>query len=124
MLEVVVSGMARVEEMRKLAQELEAAVTSLRGAEIKVCFDLRTMHPAPPEVTAILGEAQAFMTRAGVSRLAEIVSSEVLALQLQRVAHESGAEKILRRFWEEGAARAWVADGDPSGPPSRRPPPR
>jgi hypothetical protein len=48
-----------------------------------------------------------------VKRVAEIVESDVVALQLNRVARGSGTDKILRRFWDEDSAREWLLHGDP-----------
>ena len=55
---------------------------------------------------------QEFGLKNGVKRVAEIVESDIVALQLNRVARESGTDKILRRFWEEESAREWLIYGD------------
>ena len=45
-------------------------------------------------------------------RIAEIVGSELTALQLNRIARGSGMDRILRRFNDEEAARAWLLEPD------------
>ena len=47
-----------------------------------------------------------------VTRIAEIVESDVVALQLNRVSRESGSDNILRRFWDTESALEWLVAGD------------
>lgn len=101
-------GKVALEEMQRFARELDATATTLRGGPLKVLGDLRTFKPAAPEIAAIIGDLQRIGLRMGVTRIAEIVESDVTALHLNRVARESGTEKILRRFWDEESALAWL----------------
>ena len=112
----VLDGLVKMEEMKKFVTELQIATLSVSGGEIKIKADLRTLRPASPEVAEMIRGVQEFGIQQGVKRVAEIVESDVLALQLNRVARESGTDKILRRFWEEESARDWLIHGDP---PSR-----
>ena len=133
-VEFTLEGLVRMEEMQLFVRDLQAATLSLVGREIKIKADLRAMKPAAPEVAEMIRGVQEFGIKSGVKRVAEIVESDTVALQLNRVAHESGTDKILRRFWEEDSAREWLINGDgptssapsgrgrPSGPPTSRPP--
>jgi len=111
-VEFVLEGIVREEEMQLFVHMLRRATLELRGQEIKIKADLRALRPASPEVADLIRGVQEFGIRYGVKRVAEIVESDTLALQLNRVAHESGTDKILRRFWEEDSARDWLIHGD------------
>src|SRR5262245_19777059 len=100
-VEFVLEGMVRMEEMQLFVQKLQQETVALQGKEIKIKADVRALRPASPEVADMIRAVQEFGIRSGVKRVAEIVESDVIALQLNRVARESGTDKILRRFWEE-----------------------
>ncbi len=129
-IDFVLEGVVREDEMELFTHMLRRATLELRGKEIKIKADLRALRPASQAVADMIRGVQEFGIRSGVKRVAEIVESDVLALQLNRVAHESGTDKILRRFWEEESARDWLIHGDRPGtrptyvPPSSRRPPR
>lgn len=111
-IEFVIDGYIRVDEMQRFVKELKVTMQAFGGREFKVKADLRTYKPASPEVTEIVREVQAFGLRTGMKRVAELVESQIVALQMNRVARESGMEKILRRFWEDSEARRWLLTGD------------
>lgn len=113
-------GLIDVDEMQRFVEELRAATTALMGEEIKIKADVRGMRPASPEVAEMIRAVQAFGLRSGVTRVAEIVENDRVALQLNAVAKDSGTSRILRRFWDDDSAREWLLHGDPR--PSRRPP--
>jgi hypothetical protein len=113
-IELVLDGYIPVEEMKRLCEEMIQIVTSLKGRDIKVKVDARTFKPASPEAVEILRKLQEQGLQAGVKRVAELVESQIVALQLNRVARESGADRILRRFWDDSAARQWLTDGEPA----------
>ena len=116
----VLDGLVRMDEMEKFVGELQLATLSVSGGgDIKIKADVRTLRPASPEVAAMIRGVQEFGIKQGVKRVAEIVESDVVALQLNRVARESGTDKILRRFWEEASAREWLIHGDPPARPPR-----
>jgi len=112
MVEFILDGYIRVEEMQRFIEELKTATATLAGQEIKIKADLRTFRPASPEAAEMIRRVQEFGIQMGVARVAELVDSQIVALQLNRVARESGTDKILRRFWEEVAAREWLLHGD------------
>jgi hypothetical protein len=112
-VEFVLAGLVDVGEMERFVRDLEKATLSLKGRAIKIKADVRALQPASPTVAEMIKEVQAFGIKSGVKRVAEIVESDVLALQLNRVARESGTDKILRRFWDDESAREWLIHGDP-----------
>lgn len=120
-VEFVLDGYIRVEEMQRFIQELRDVTASLAGRDIKIKADLRTFRPASPEAAEMIRGVQEFGIKTGVVRVAEIVDSQIVALQLNRVARESGTDKILRRFWEDASAREWLLHGDePEGEPDSK----
>jgi hypothetical protein len=112
LIEFALDGLIRKEEMEKFAEELRAATQRLAGREIKIKADLRTFRPSAPEVAEMIRAVQEFGLRSGVKRVAEMVESQVVALQLNRVARESGTDKILRRFVEDSVAMRWLVYGE------------
>jgi hypothetical protein len=111
-VELVLDGYIPAEEMQRLTEEVGRNIATLQGRDIKLKVDARTFKPASPEAVEILRKAQEQGLQAGVKRVAELVESQIVALQLNRVARESGADKILRRFWDDGAARQWLISGE------------
>ncbi len=111
-IDLVLDGLIRPDEMSKFVEELRAATLGLTGREIKIKADMRTFRPSSPQVAEHLREVQEFGLRNGVKRVAELVESQLAALQLNRVARESGTDKILRRFHDDLAARRWLIYGD------------
>jgi hypothetical protein len=120
-VEFVLEGIVRMDEMQQFVRSLQQATLGLHGREIKIKADLRALRPASPEVAEMIRNVQEFGIRSGVKRVAEIVESDVVALQLNRVAHESGTDKILCRFWEEDSARDWLIYGGEALMPKREP---
>ena len=111
-IDFVLAGIVQLPEMKAFARELREATLTLAGREIKIKADVRALKPASSEVADMIREVQEFGLRTGVKRVAEIVESDIVALQLNRVARESGTDKILRRFWEDESAREWLIVGD------------
>ncbi|NBD10223.1 MULTISPECIES: STAS/SEC14 domain-containing protein [Corallococcus] len=105
-------GYIRLEEMERFVVDLRAATDAVAGHAIKIEADLRTFRPASPEAADLIRRVQEYGLRSGVTRVAELVENQIVALQLNRVASGSGTDKILRRFWQEGAARSWLLYGD------------
>jgi hypothetical protein len=112
LIELVVDGYVPMAEMQRFVKELKEATLSLANREIMIKADMRTFKPASPEAAQMLRDVQEFGLRSGVKRVAEMVESQIVALQLNRVARESGTDKILRRFWDDAAARQWLLYGD------------
>jgi len=107
------NGMVQIDEMEQFARDLQQTAMTLQGRPIKVQADVRGFKPAAPEVADMIRDVQEFGLRLGVVRIAEVVESDVVALQLNRIARESGSHHILRRFWDEEAAREWLIDPAP-----------
>lgn len=111
-VDFILDGYIRVEEMQRFVTDLKGATDSLLGRDIKIKADLRTFRPASPEAADMIRRVQEYGLRSGVVRVAELVESQIVALQLNRIARESRTDKILRRFWQESAARQWLIHGD------------
>ena len=111
-IDLVLDGLIRQDEMSRFVEELKGATLALSGREIKIKADMRTFRPSSPEVAEMLRTVQEFGLSNGVKRVAEMVESQLAVLQLNRVARESGTDKILRRFTDDVAARRWLIHGD------------
>jgi hypothetical protein len=107
-VEAVLSGPVELEEVQEFVHELEVALASLQGREIKMLGDLRGLKPVAPKAADLLRMSQTYALDLGVVRAAEIVDSEVVGLQLTRIARESGFDRVSRRFAEDAAAREWL----------------
>jgi hypothetical protein len=118
-VEFVLEGLVNMDEMNRFVVELQEATRSLQGRQIKIKADVRALKPAAPQVAEMIKGVQEFGLKSGVKRVAEIVESDTVALQLNRVARESGTDKILRRFWDDESAREWLIHGDGDARPAR-----
>ena len=107
-VDFILDGYIRVEEMQRFVAELRGATDSLSGKDIKIKADVRTFKPASPEAADMIRRVQEYGLRSGVVRVAELVESQIVALQLNRIARESHTDRILRRFWQESSARQWM----------------
>ncbi len=110
-----VEGLVQMDEVIQYVNQLKAATLGLKGSPIKIKADLRRFKPSSPEVADMIRKVQEFGLSNGVIRVAEMVESEILALQMNRVAKESGTHKILQRFADENEAREWLINGEVAG---------
>lgn len=111
-IEINVEGIIHMDEMTQCVNQIRASTVSLKGSQIKIKADLRRFKPSSPEVAEMIRKVQEFGISNGVIRVAEMVESEILALQMNRVARESGTHKILQRFADEQEAREWLIHGE------------
>ncbi len=111
-IELHIEGIIHMDEITQGVNQLKAATIALKGSQIKIRADLRRFKPSSSEVADQIRQVQEFGINNGVVRVAEMVESEILALQLNRVARESGTDKILQRFVDEQEAREWLIHGE------------
>lgn len=109
-IEVTLEGSIRAEEMEQFVEQSVNAVKALaaQGRGVRVLADLRQLRTTSPEAAELLRQGQATALQAGMKRIAELVGSELTALQLNRIARGSGMDRILRRFQGEEEARTWL----------------
>ncbi|KFA88752.1 hypothetical protein Q664_39855 [Archangium violaceum Cb vi76] len=114
LVEITLEGSIRAEEMQQFVEQAVSAVKSLAGdgRSVKALGDLRQLRTTSPEAAEVLCQGQADAMKAGMRRIAEVVGSEITALQLNRIARGSGMDRILRRFHDEAEARAWLLASD------------
>ena len=115
LLELSLEGTVREEEMRQFVEQALRAIRERMapGRPIRVLADMSRLRAASPEAAEVLRQAQQAAMQAGMSRIAEVVSSEFTSLQLNRVARASGMERILRHFQDVEQARRWLlAEGE------------
>ncbi len=113
-VELTLEGTIRTDEMQQFVEQSVRAVKSLahQGRDVKVLADLRQLRTTSPEAAELLRQGQAAAIQAGMKRIAEIVGSELTALQLNRIARGSGMDRLLRRFTTEEDARTWLFEAD------------
>jgi hypothetical protein len=114
-IELHIEGIIHMDEMTQCVGQLKTATLGLKGNQIKIKADLRRFKPSSPDVADMIRQVQEFGISNGVIRVAEMVESEILALQMNRVARESGTHKILQRFADEAEAREWLVHGEVPG---------
>lgn len=88
----------------------EARVLAAQGRPVRILADLRQLRTTSPEAAELLRQAQESAVKMGLKRIAELVGSELTALQLNRIARSSGMESVLRRFETEEEARRWLRE--------------
>lgn len=117
-MEVTLEGVVRPDEMRQFVEQSVGAIRELaaQGRAVRALADLRHFRTTSPEATEILRQGQEVAMQAGMKRIAELVSSEVAILQLNRIARASGMDRILRRFDDEQEARRWLESEDALDP--------
>lgn len=111
-IEFIVDGAVDEGDAAELLGKLEAARSGLSGRELRIKADIRGRDHATGVIGPMVRTLHSFAKQAGVQRLAEIVESDVVALELNRAAKELGTDKILRRFWEDDSAHEWLIYGD------------
>ncbi|WP_437501377.1 STAS/SEC14 domain-containing protein [Sorangium sp. So ce1099] len=108
LIEVTLKGVVRAEEAQAYAAEYKKALGSLYGRRIRVLVDFRGFSIASEQATELLRDIGTTSAVMGVIRTAELVQSDLAALQAGRIARESGTAELVRVFKDESAARAWL----------------
>jgi hypothetical protein len=112
LMELTLEGAVREDEMRRFVDQAlhDARELIAQKRSIRVLSDLRLLRATSPEAADVLRQGQEAGMRAGMSRVAELVGSEVTMLQLNRIARQSGMDRMLRRFTDEAEARRWLLE--------------
>ncbi|AUX46131.1 hypothetical protein SOCE26_076360 [Sorangium cellulosum] len=108
LVEVTLQGVLRTEEAQVYAVEYGKALRTLYGRKIRILVDLRGFSIASEEATELLRDLDATSAELGVIRIAELVQSDLAALQASRIAREAGIGDRLKIFKDSAAARAWL----------------
>ncbi|WP_437671657.1 STAS/SEC14 domain-containing protein [Sorangium sp. So ce131] len=108
LVEVTLQGVLRTEEAQAYAADYGKALRSLYGRKVRILADLRGFSIASEEATELLRELDATSAEMGVIRIAELVQSDLAALQANRIAREAGIGDRLKIFKDAAAARAWL----------------
>lgn len=111
-IELVAEGLVDKYEMARVSLEMREAARKLQGRSIKCFIDLRKTTISSPEMAELIKEHQQAMAKLGMDRVAEVVTSSLLALQMNRVAREAGVHERVQRFSDERVARRWLLAGE------------
>ena len=107
---LTVDGVVTVEELDQLIHDTGVKAKLFGGQSFGILVDLRTMRPSSAAATEKIKAHQTQLMKLGLRKSAEVVSSAATALQLNRVARESGMAPMLQRFTDFDAARKWLAE--------------
>ncbi|MBM7116753.1 STAS/SEC14 domain-containing protein [Archangium primigenium] len=112
LMELTLEGSIREDEMRRFIEQAleDASELIAQGRSIRVLSDFRKLRATSPEAAEVLRQGQEAAMRAGMQRIAEIVSSEMTVLQLNRIARQSGMDRMLRRFHDHEEAWRWLME--------------
>lgn len=112
-MEFTLEGTVSVEEMQRFVDDCLGSVRGAlgQGRAWRALADMSRLRTTSPEAAEVLRRGQMAAIEAGMRRIAEVVGSEVTALQLNRVARASGMDRMLRRFHDREEARRWVLEG-------------
>jgi hypothetical protein len=109
LLLLTVEGVVTAEEIDVLIRDTAIKAKLFEGQPFGILVDLRTMRPSSASATERIKAHQMQLMKLGLRKSAEIVGSAATALQLNRVARESGMAPMLQRFTDLDAARKWLA---------------
>lgn len=107
---LTVDGVVTVDELDALIRDTAEKVKLFGGKPFGILVDLRTMLPSSAAATEKIKAHQTQLMKLGLRKSAEIVSGAATALQLNRVARESGMASMLQRFTDFESARKWLAE--------------
>jgi hypothetical protein len=110
-IELVAEGAVDQSEMTEVFSEMREAAYKLQGRAIKCFIDLRQTTISSPEMAQRIKEHQQAMAKLGMQRVAEVVTSSLLALQMNRVAREAGVHERVQRFSDADVAKRWLLSG-------------
>jgi hypothetical protein len=105
-----VEGVVTVEELDQLIRDTAIKVKAFGGQPFGILVDLRTMLMSSAGATERIKAHQTQLMKLGLRKSAEVVGSAGTALQLNRVARESGMAPMLQRFTDFDVARKWLAE--------------
>jgi hypothetical protein len=108
---VVREGFFTLEEMEQSTRAVRDAVIRLNASPYRLLADFRNFRPATPEVAEKLREILRYVSNTGAERVAHLVSSRVVLLQIRRLAKETGIATVARQFEDEESARQWLISG-------------
>jgi hypothetical protein len=105
-IKVVREGFFTLAEMQQSVEAVRAAIDAFGGERFRLLADFRAFKPATPEVAAKLSEILMYTAKA--ERIAHLLASSVMLLQIRRLAKEAGITSIARQFDNEEAAMRWL----------------
>jgi hypothetical protein len=110
LLTLTVEGVVTTEELDQLIRDTAIKAKLFGGRPFGILVDLRKMRTSSVAATEKIKEHQTQLMKLGLRKSAEIVGSAGTALQLNRVARESGMAPMLQRFTDFETARKWLAE--------------
>jgi len=117
LVKITLAGELQEEQLQVLGRDLEQTVLSGDHPLRSVLVDQTRAEPLDPNLTALVTTLQLQLMSVSDVKIAQVVGSELVAHQLDRMAESSEVAGRLRYFWESGSALAWLSATRPPVPP-------
>jgi hypothetical protein len=109
LLKITLVGVIPDEQLRALGRDLEQALLTGDPEVRSVLVDLTRVDRLDSAVTGQLTELEARLLAVTPASIAQLVGSELVAHQLDRVVETHHTDGRLRHFWDAGPALSWLA---------------
>lgn len=116
LVKVTLAGEIPEEQLEVFGRDLEQSVLAGDRPLRAVLVDQTNAEPLDPVLTALLTSQQTQLLQMSQVKIAQVVGSELVAHQLDRVAESLETDGRLRYFWESGSALAWLSASRPPVP--------
>lgn len=116
LVKVTLAGTFPEEQLEVFGRDLEQSVLAGDQPLRAVLVDQTQAEPLDPVLTARLTSQHTQLLQVSQVKIAQVVGSELVAHQLDRVAESLQTDGRLRYFWESVAALAWLSGSRPPVP--------
>lgn len=116
LVRITLAGQLPEEQIQVLGRDLEQTVLAGERPMHSVLVDQTRAEPLDRALTALLTSLQMQLLGVSEVNIAQLVGSELVAHQLDRVAESLDTADRLRHFWEAESALAWLSASRPSVP--------
>jgi hypothetical protein len=104
------------EQLQALSRDLERTVLAGDRPIRSVLVDQTRAELLGSELPGLLTSLLVQLLQGTEVNIAQLVASELVAHQLDRVAESLQTDDRLRHFWDSGSALAWLSASRPPGP--------
>ncbi len=116
LVKITIAGHLPEELLQVLGRDLEQSVLAGTTPMRSVLVDQTGAEPLETELTGLLTSLQTQLLKVSEVKIAQLVGTELVAHQLDRVAESLETAGRLRYFWEAKSALAWLSGSRPPVP--------
>lgn len=116
LVKITIAGNLPEELLGVLGRDLEQTVLAGDTPVHSVLVDQTRAEPLTSELTGLFTSLQTQLLQVSEVKIAQLVGSELVAHQLDRVAESLETDGRLRYFWEQDSALAWMSGSRPPVP--------